>query len=278
MKYSFIFCRFTIFAAAILIACNIFSLRELFLLPDGKLHVHFLSVGQGDATLIITPSGSRVLVDGGPELSVLEYIGDELPFFDRTIDSIILTHPDLDHLASLPEVLLRYHVSNVIMPSVDRSLPRYQDFLNEIREQNISVIFGASDLFLDLDNAVSLHTLWPPVSASDLSTNGSSLIQMLEFKSHKILFTGDADLQAENSLLASGADINADVLKVPHHGSLSASSTGFLLSVNPTSAIVSAGLNNPHSHPHPIVLERLKSLGIAVRNTAVQGTISMTFR
>ncbi|MBU2259307.1 MBL fold metallo-hydrolase [Patescibacteria group bacterium] len=254
------------------------ALHELTLLPDGKLHVHFLDVGQGDSALLITPSGKQVLVDGGPDMSVLEHLGKYMPFFDRSIDLVVLTHPHTDHLVALPEVTRRYRVGHVLLAGTSTDVSHYLALLHEIQEQQIPVSIADPMADIDLGDGVILDVLWPINSfRNDKNLNNTSVVVRALFADQSILLTGDIEQEAEDALLETGADVRSRVLKAPHHGSRTSSSQQFLLVVNPDQAIISVGEENSFGHPDPWTLERYSSLGIPTHETRKEGTVSMEF-
>lgn len=255
----------------------ILAWRELSLQPDGMFHVFFFPVGQGDATLLITPTGKHVLIDGGRDLSTLEYLGTTLPFFNTTIDLLVLTHPDNDHLSSLPQLLRRYAVSGVLLTGVQHDLGKYKDLLNQISEKDIPVLLPDPKKDLDLGGGVLLDIVWPSQNlfGKETHNNNSSVVLRVLFETGAILLTGDIEKEAESAILASGADIRADILKVPHHGSKTSSSDEFISAVDPRIAIVSAGAKNPYGHPNPGIMERYAQHGIIIRETSKEGIIEI---
>lgn len=255
--------------------------REAFLHPRGQLVVHFLDVGQGDSALLKSPSGKQILIDGGRDFSTLEGLGRTMPFLDRSINLLILTHPQLDHIRAFPEVLQRYSVGSVLLTGVVADLPQYEEFLHLLKEQQIPLILANPAQDIDLGDGLLLDVVWPPPTLFGQEWKGglndTSIVLRALFHDHAILFTGDIERRAEEEILATGAGVRADVLKVPHHGSRTSSSTGFLLAVAPDVAVISAGQDNPYGHPHREVMERYHSFGIPVRVTAEEGTVTMSF-
>ena len=255
-------------------------LRETALLPDGKLHLHILDVGQGDSILLITPSGKQVLVDGGPDLSTLSHLERFIPFFDRTIELVILTHPDSDHVTALPSVLERYGVNHVLMTGVHHASGRYAALQSGISAQSISVLFPDPSMDIDLGDGVVLDVVWPSknlISVTPKNQNSASVVVRVLYKGHAILLPGDIEIEAEHEILASGANIRSSILKVPHHGSRTSSSTGFLLAVAPDIGLISAGKDNRFGHPHRDVVDRYSAFGIPTKTTAHDGVISLEF-
>lgn len=271
--------RLLIIIAAILILINLLAWRELSLMADGRLHVHFLDVGQGDAVLVVTPSGKQVLIDGGPDLKVLEHLGKYMPFFDRRIELMVLTHPDADHLTALPNVLRRYEVETVLLAGTDKNTARYRWLLHELEERGTTVLLSRPDRRIEVSDGVTLEMLWPDLASGITikDANDASVTLRLHYNGTRILLPGDIETWAEQQILAAGTDVSADVMKVPHHGSRTSSSTGWLLAVKPKLAVLSAGRDNRFGHPHAEVTARYESLAIPMRSTALEGTISLKF-
>ncbi len=254
------------------------TLHELVRLPDGRVHVHFLDVGQGDSGFIEGPSGQQIMIDGGPDFSALEGIGDVMPFFDRTIDLLILTHPHLDHIGSFPEILRRYHIGAVLLTGVTYDNGRYQEFLSLLKTEHIPVEIADPAHDIDLGDHVRLDILWPPplyYKKSIKNVHESSIVLKLIYGKDSILFTGDAEEAIERKLLAAHADIAAEILKVGHHGSKTSTSESFLSAVHPALAVISVGISNTYGHPHPSVLARLTAHHIPMRLTESGGTVTM---
>lgn len=257
----------------------ILALREFSLQPDGMLRVHFLDVGQGDATLLISPSGKQILIDGGPDLSTLEHLGRTLPFFDRTIELLVLTHPNLDHLAAFPELIKRYTVKRILLSGVQEHLGMYEALLVGVTQYGIPITLARIPLTIDFNDGLLFDVLWPTknlVGKAVKNVNNTSMVIRAVFGGSSILLTGDIEREGERGLLLSAADLSSTLVKVPHHGSKTSSSREFLLATHPSTAIISSGKENRYGHPHSEVLVRLRELGIPFRSTANEGTISFT--
>lgn len=256
------------------------SVREYRVRPDGNVHVHVLDVGQGDSIFIVGPAGEQIIVDGGPNLSALSELGKRMSLFDRSIDVMVMTHPNLDHFYSFPDILRRYHVKTVLMTGIDFELGKYDEFLELLETEGASLIIADPARDIDMGNGMKLDVLWPPpiyfgkTMKGDI--NDSSIVFKLIYGEDSMLFTGDIEEKGENELLASGANIDADILKVAHHGSRSSTSTGFLLEVSPELAVISVAAQNSYGHPHPHVMERLRQFGVRTLTTAEIGTIRIT--
>jgi|AP95_1055475.scaffolds.fasta_scaffold03874_3 competence protein ComEC len=267
----------TLFVSAGLMIIALLLIREITLLPDGALHVHILDVGQGDAILLVTPSGKQVLIDGGPNLAALSHLDRLMPFFDRTIELLVITHPDADHITALPEVLRRYDIDRVLMTGAGHTSGRYDALRSVIESRSIPVVYPDPSVDISMEDGVVLDIIWPTTAYTGASNDQSIVIRVL-YKDHAILLTGDIEHDAERAILATGADIRSDILKVAHHGSRTSSSTGFLLAVDPKVGIVSVGKDNRFGHPHTEVLDRYKRLGIPTKTTANAGVISLVFK
>ncbi|MFA7682256.1 MAG: MBL fold metallo-hydrolase [Candidatus Peribacteraceae bacterium] len=250
--------------------------HEIWFLPDGRLHVRVLDVQQGDSILLQSPSGKQVLVDGGPDLSTLEYLGKYMPFFDRSIDLVILTHPHDDHIAALPEILRRYSVGALLLAGTRSETPRYLALLEEASQRHVPIIFADPAQDIALGDGTVLDILWPDTQATqDKNPNNASVVIRVLSAQETVLLSGDIEEPAENALLASGADVRAEFFKMPHHGSDTSSSTGFLLAINPQEAFLSVGKENSFGHPRPSTLARYSHFGIPLHSTAQEGTLSV---
>jgi len=240
--------------------------------PSPRLEVDFLDVGQGDATLIKIPAGPIILIDGGPDNKVLRRLGENLPFYERQIDFIILSHYHDDHAAGLVEILKRYKVRNLIYAAAIPSSSILKEIGLAAQAQKITPlalgnearISWGEDCFLDLLNPTSLGVKDDP---------NNSLVVKLDCRSQKFLFTGDDSATVEKALLSSGRDLRTDVFKAAHHGSNSANSEIFLNAVSPRLLVISVGADNRFGHPSPKILERAVSLGIKIKRTDHDGDI-----
>ncbi len=255
------------------------GVREMKLQADGHLHIRFLSVGQGDSALITTPSGKTVVIDGGPDWSTLEHLGKKLPFFDRSIDMLLLSHPNLDHLAAFPEVMKRFQIGVLATTEIDNALPKYNQMFVLAKEQETKLLRLSAGQTIDLGDGVILTILWPPSvmpPGFTKDSNNTSSVVRLDYNNHRALFTGDMERTAEMTLVTARADLRADVLKIGHHGSTTSTSMEFLHAVHPSLAVISVG-DNSYGHPRAEILDRLKKFGAEVRRTDEDGTVEVTW-
>src|SRR3989338_1747283 len=242
--------------------------------------ISFLDDGQGDSILNRTREGKNVLIDGGPDKTILYKLEKYLPWYDRNIDAMILTHPHADHLIGLIETAKRYKVERIVSTGVIHTTPEYLEWLNLIKEKKIPAEpFKKGDRLM-LDNGISLTALWPEISlvgerVDDL--NNSSLALLLQTPNEKILLMGDAGEPVEERIIKDQEwkDIikNIFILKTGHHGSNSASSAEFLKIVKPKYAIISASINNHFGHPHLDTLKRLHESDAKILRTDEDGDI-----
>lgn len=250
------------------------ALSAHYSLPDGWLHVTFLDVGQGDAILVTTPRGGRILVDGGPVPStVLAALGRHVPFWERTLDWVINTHPEADHLAGLIAVLERYRVKQVLMPPVEARSALYTAWETLLQRSGIHPVVGQSGVRIETSDGVSIEVLHPTSESPYTRMNDYSLVLRVALGETRFLLTGDITSEVEHGLLERHPDLRADVLKVPHHGSATSSSLAFLQAVQPRAAVLCVAANNTLGLPTEEVLQRYQALGIPLLRTDQNGTI-----
>jgi competence protein ComEC len=243
-------------------------------LPDGRLHVAFLDVGQGDAVLITTPGGRQILIDGGPSATnTLWEMGRHMPFWDRSLDVVVNTHPEADHLTGLPEVLERYRVDQIILPDVENDTALYAAWGEAIAAEGATLVPAQAGAHLSLGDGVWAEILHPGRASAGDRLNDHSVVLRVGLGGISFLLPGDIEAGVERRLSAGGAPLGATVLKVPHHGSKTSSCEPFLTAVDPQVAVVSVGADNRFGHPAAEVLRRYAEQGIPVLRTDELGTI-----
>jgi competence protein ComEC len=242
---------------------------------ENRLSVTVLDVGQGEALLIETPGDRRVLVDGGPSGAVLKAaLGRHLPFYDRRLDLVLLTHPQADHAGGLPAVLEQYDVATVLSGSGRSSSGVGRSWDRMLAATGIPVEIAKRGQVIQLGGGAELTVLNPESNTANPSANDSSVVVRLSYGSFSMLLTGDIGEDGEGALMRTGTRLEATVLKVAHHGSRTSTSSEFLHRVNPSIALISAGKDNAFGHPTPEVLERLS--GRQVLRTDERGDITVT--
>lgn len=240
------------------------------LLPDerGELVIWFLDVGQGDAALIQTPHGRQLLIDGGPSgIELARQLGAVMPHWDRSLDAVLVTHPQEDHLAGLVEALRRYTVGTTATTGAENDTAAARHFALEAPTPQ-PLTAGASFVV----DRVRFEVLWPPPGFRGADLNETSLVLRITYGEVTVLLTGDVQGSALRTLTLGGG-LGADVLKVPHHGSRT-TPPAFIEAVSPAVAIISAGAHNSFGHPHPDVLGALE--GTATFRTDQDGRIEVS--
>jgi competence protein ComEC len=265
----------------VLVLANVFAWTVVFDLRQSKfLEVNFFDVGQGDAIFIETPERHQILIDGGPDSTILEKLGQAMPFWDRTIDLVILTHPEEDHLSGLIGVLKRYKVENILWTGVLHEAPEYDEWERLIENEGakIQIAKAGQKIFWSKNHENFIEILYPfeNLAGQDFKdVNDTSVVSRLVFGEKSFLFPGDIFEKAEGEILNRGATIDSDVLKVAHHGSKTSSSPQFLAEVSPEIAVISLSKDNKYGHPHQETLEKLKNYGIRILRTDQDGDIKI---
>ncbi len=239
------------------------------------LKVAFLDVGQGDAIYIETPNNRQILIDGGPDSHLLKSISEVMPFSDRSIDLVIVTHEDNDHIGGLPVLMDNYKVDNILKTEQDHSSPNASLLREKIKDKEINEIIVKNKKRILLDEDIYLDILFPNRDISNLESNETSIVCKLSYLDKSFMFMGDADMYIENLIMWQESDENLDIdiLKLGHHGSKSSSSLLWLEKLSPEVAVISAGKDNRYGHPNKEVIERLNNLGILYLGTYDSGNI-----
>lgn len=236
------------------------------------LTVHFLDVGQGDCT-VLTQGGHAMMIDAGDNdrgtaiQSYLQYLGID------TLDYVVLTHPDADHIGGADVILYKFDCKTILMPDKETDTRTYDDVIQTMKEKGYKAehpLPGDSYVFGDC-----VFTVLSP--AKDYpDNNNNSIVLSLTHGENTFLFTGDAEEEAEQDILQQDFDLRADVLKAGHHGSSSSTSDDFLEAVSPSCAVISCGEDNKYGHPHAETMNKFRQMGVTVYRTDEQGTITVT--
>lgn len=273
--------KITLSITVLLFFLNFFCWKEVFVLAEEHyLKVDFLDVGQGDSAFIQTPEDHQILIDGGPDVSVLQKLSSLMPFWDKTIDLVILTHPESDHMQGLLDVLQRYKADYILWTGVKKSAPEYDAWMNVLAKQKnmgVKIIIAEAGQEIKAGN-VLMDTLYPleSMEGKDMknTSNDTCVVLKLIFGKNSFLFTGDISSAAEKQLVGGNADLKSDVLKVAHHGSKYSTSDLFLSAVKPSTAIIEVG-KNTYGHPTPETMQRLDDIGAKTLRTDQKGDITV---
>jgi len=262
----------------LLLIFNILSWFVVYDLNKARfLEITFFDVGQGDAVFIETPKRSQILIDGGPSSIILEKLNKEMPFWDRTIDLVILTHPESDHLTGLLDVLRSYKVKNILWTGILIDSAGFKKWAELIRQENAKIYIAQSGQKITIGKT-SFEILFPFENLENKSvkdTNNTSIVLRLDFGEISLLFAGDIYKSAERELLNLAKQLDADVLKVGHHGSKTSTAEEFIIVVSPEIAVISVGRNNSYGHPHQETLDTLEKYGIRIFRTDFNGDIKI---
>ncbi len=242
------------------------------------LKVAFLDIGQGDAIFIEAPNGRQMLVDAGPGPIILQKLASVMPFGDRSIDVILATHTDADHIGGFPAVLDRYKVGQIIENGGSSETEIYENFEDQILKHKVGKVIATRGTRVVLDNKYNIYfdVLFPDRDVSGfIETNDGSIVGKLIYGSQSFMLTGDGTKYTENLIIHNETTdtLHSQVLKLGHHGSHTSTTELWLEKVHPDIAIISAGKKNRYGHPHKDVLDLLSKLGIPYLATYQKGTI-----
>src|SRR3989338_9096643 len=248
----------------------------------GLLTVSFLDVGQGDSIFIQAPSGRQVLIDGGPNTGVLRELARVVPWYDRSIDVVIPTHPDADHISGLIDVLARYKVDTIVHSSVEGDTKTFAAFNKAMADEDAREVAAMRGQVVDLGKGARLEVLSPDRLVPDVDTNDGCVVARLVYGATAFMLPCDAPQSVENYLVAlastslgtSGGSLHANVLKAGHHGSKTSSSALFLGYVAPEYGVFSRGCDNKYGHPAPETVARFAQFGIPTLDTCKDGTVT----
>ncbi|HSP78144.1 MAG TPA: ComEC/Rec2 family competence protein, partial [Myxococcaceae bacterium] len=252
----------------------------------GALSVYFFDVGQGDAALIVSPTGKTVLIDGGPPEADERLVPRLRELVRGPLDLVILTHPHLDHLGGLVKILQEVGAKRFMDPGFDHPSESYRTLLEVVGREVGQVMVPTPNpsapekpLTIGLGEGTTLTIFWPRHPLEDFlertrsDANSNSIVARLTYGKTAFLFTGDAEPETEEHLLGRPLDFTSTVLKVAHHGGRHSSTEPFLAAVRPQAAVISCGRGNEYGHPTEETLQRLDAVGARTFRTDQQGEV-----
>lgn len=249
---------------------------------EGVAKVHMLNVGQGDAFFIEAANGKQLLIDSGRDATVLTELAKIMPRGDRSIDIVLATHPDADHIGGLPHVLQRYNVGLFLTSDVLTDTKVFTALYALLDEKDIASYYVRQGMTITLEKntdgpRTTFEVLFPDRSTTHWETNSASVIGRLQIGKRTALFTGDAPSSIEHFLSVSiPNNIDVDILKLGHHGSKTSTSIEFLKATSPTLALISAGVDNRYGHPAKETVQHLQVTGVPWISTQDKGTVTLT--
>jgi competence protein ComEC len=268
-----------VFSLALLMMCAAAALVWYAALREdrhGHLTVSFLDVGQGDAVFIDAPSGVQVLIDGGADIAVLRQLAEVSPWWDRSIDVVLATHPDKDHIGGLIDVLERYRVATVVRGATEGETAAWNRFLAEAEDEGARIVLAERGQIFQLGNGAYLEILFPDRALPAIETNTGSIAARLVYGDTAFMLTGDAPSSIEEYLVAlDGEGLRADILKAGHHGSKTSSAPLFVGYVSPAYAVYSRGCDNSYGHPSEEVVALFARFEIPTLDTCEEGTVTL---
>ncbi|HWU24209.1 MAG TPA: MBL fold metallo-hydrolase [Candidatus Paceibacterota bacterium] len=260
-----------------LIGLNIATWYVWFHPAPPRLRVSVLDIGQGDSIMVQGPTGVQMLVDGGPDQSVLRQLPREMGLFDRSIDLVVETHPDKDHIAGLTDVFDRYRVSYFMSPGIPGTTATSQRLDDAVaHEPGVHTFTARRGMRIHLGGGAYADVLYPDRDVSKGETNEGSIVMHVVYGTTTFMLTGDAPSDVEDHLVALDAgdgELPTTVLKAGHHGSKYSTDDAWLAALHPQYVAISAGANNTYGHPNPETIARIKNEGAKMLNTIDLGTL-----
>ncbi|MCD8238692.1 MAG: MBL fold metallo-hydrolase [Clostridiales bacterium] len=237
-----------------------------------SLKVHFIDVGQGDAIFIELPNNETMLIDAGPKTGIVPGYIKSCGY--SSINYVVATHPDADHITGMAEVLNTFSVGTFYMPEKEHTTQTFENMIDAVSNNGCEAVYALAGKTIVDTEGLKVYFAGPVKIYDD--NNACSAVVKLEYNQNSFLFTGDAEETSENDMIAAGYDLKADILKVGHHGSSSSTSAAFVKAVSPKEAIISVGADNSYGHPTAETLAVLNSAGVNIYRTDEVGTIVVT--
>lgn len=259
---------------AVLALCAAIVWYAAFRTHTGVLTVSFLDVGQGDAIFIESPTGRQVLIDGGRDRSILREIGQSMPWWDRSIDVVVATHPDADHITGLVDVLQQYRVEYIFQPGIGKHTAQTESLLLSVAQEGSHEVIARRGQVIDLGGGARFEILHPDRDVETVEANDGCIVGRVVYGATAFMLSCDAPRGVEKYLVALGDDLRADVLKAGHHGSRTSSDPLFVGMVSPVYGVFSRGCENSYGHPHQETVETFKRSELDVHDTCTEGRVT----
>lgn len=270
--------KFTILILILLALIYLFNNHSLFSQSNkyidtySHMIVHYIDVGQGDC-ILVQVNNKNILIDSGPSSSKDKLIKYLNSLDLKRIDYVIATHPHEDHIGNMDDIIKKFSIGEFYAPKAQTSSRTFENMISALKNKNLKINILKRD-----NNSINLgpntsFTVYSPFNNNYDNLNNYSPVIKIEYGNSSFLFTGDAEADIENKILSLNDNIEADVLKVGHHGSSTSTSENFLKKINPSIAIISVGENNEFNHPDKSTISRLKNNNVTIYQTASEGTI-----
>lgn len=241
---------------------------------NNKAKIIFLDVGQGDSMLITAPNGRQILIDSGKYADITMKLAKYMSASDRSLDMLIATHPDIDHVAGFDAVLDEYNVDYFIHSGLSAGASVYRTIAKKVRENNLIARAAVAGEKIFIDKDMYLEVLSPYLGQKIVEPNDYSIVLRLVYGDSSIILTGDASKIVERDLVSMYGDLlKSDILKLGHHGSKTSTDNNFVKKVEPDYGIISAGCDNSYGHPHASILRILDENNIEELSTCEEGDI-----
>lgn len=238
---------------------------------EDNLLIHFIDVGQGDSTLIMLPNNEIALIDAGTKAKRKELIKYLKNQDIKKIDYLIGTHPHEDHIGGLPEVIRNFEIGKVYLPNRTNNTAIFEELLNEIKDNNLKIVEGKTGVNIIKDRDLQFYMVAPSKEYDNINNN--SIVTKVVYKDFATIITGDCEKESEGDMVKEGYNLQANILKVSHHGSTTSSTVDFLDRINPDYAVISLGKDNTYGHPHKEIITTLENRNITILRTDELGNI-----
>lgn len=263
---------------ALLILALLLNIVWVFIFFPGKpnLEISFLNVGQGDSIYIKGPTGLQILVDGGKDRSVLRELGKRMAPLDRSIDLVVETHPDADHIGGLPGVFKNYRIGQFMSPGIPNETNPTEALEHAVADEPIlHPLIARRGMRLHLGGGAYADVLYPDRDVAQVETNTGSVVLHVVYGTTSFFLSGDAPESVEDWLVhLDGDNLKSDVVKAGHHGSRTSTGDALLVAADPKVVVISAGKDNSYGHPHAETLARIASSGASVLSTIDEGAVT----